>query len=148
MNLIVEPARITDAPGIGGILSDWIDETGWMPRIHTRDEIQGFAREMVERGWVEVARRCGSAVGFLARDGQEVHALYLARSARGQGVGKALLDRAKAETDRLLLYTFAANTRARDFYLREGFHEVARTNGADNDEKLPDIRFRWERNTA
>ena len=56
---ILAPARPTDAAEIGTILSDWIDETPWLPRIHTRAAEQDFAREMVERGWVTVARRCG-----------------------------------------------------------------------------------------
>nr|WP_275116226.1 GNAT family N-acetyltransferase [Aliiroseovarius subalbicans] len=124
-------------------MSGWIDETPWMPRVHTCADEQGFARMLVDKGWTSVARRCGVPVGFLARDGGAVHALYLAPGVRGQGVGKALLDRAKAETRALALYTFQANAGAQRFYLREGFSEVARTDGARNDENLPDIRYEW-----
>jgi GNAT superfamily N-acetyltransferase len=66
-----------------------------MPRIHKREDEQAFAADLVARGWVSVARRRGEVVGFLARDGAEVVALYVAREARGQGVGSALLARAK-----------------------------------------------------
>ena len=142
---VIGPARATDAPAIGEILSDWIDETDWMPRIHKRADEQLFAADLVARGWVTVARLRGEVVGFLARDGAEVVALYVARRARGQGVGKALLARARRRSPRLALWTFQFNHAARDFYARQGFLEVARTGGAGNDEKLPDIRYAWER---
>ena len=142
---VLGPARDPDAPAIGAILSDWIDETDWMPRIHKREDEQAFAADLVARGWVTVARRRGEVVGFLARDGAEVVALYVAHSARGQGVGTALLARAKRRSPRLALWTFQFNRAAQAFYAAQGFREVARTGGAGNDEKLPDIRYQWER---
>ena len=142
---VIGTARATDAPAIGAILSDWIDETDWMPRIHKRADEQAFAADLVARGWVTVARRRGEVVGFLARDGAEVVALYVARGARGQGVGQALMARAKRRSPRLALWTFQFNHAAQVFYERQGFHEIARTGGAGNDEKLPDIRYAWER---
>jgi len=142
---ILEPARPTDAEAIGQILSDWIDETAWMPRIHKREAEQAFARDLVAKGWVSVARRCGRVAGFLARDGEEVVALYVAAHARGHGVGAALIDRAKKKSRCLSLWTFQFNEPARAFYERHGFIEVERTGGAGNDEKLPDIRYVWEK---
>ena len=142
---VLGPARPADAAAIGAILSDWIDETDWMPRIHKREDEQAFAADLVARGWVTVARRRGEVLGFLARDGAEVAALYVARPARGQGVGQALLDRAKRQSPRLALWTFQFNHPARAFYERAGFREQRRTGGAGNDEKLPDIRYAWER---
>lgn len=143
--IAIGPARPSDAPAIGAILSDWIDETDWMPRIHKREDEQTFAADMVARGWVSVARRRGAVVGFLARDGEEVLALYVARTARGQGVGSALLARAKRKSRRLTLWTFQFNHPARRFYADHGFVEIERTGGAGNDEKLPDIKYLWER---
>ena len=139
------PATVADAPAIAAILSDWIDATPWMPRVHTHEEDRGFGRMLVDKGWTHVVRDGGEAVGFLSRDGAEVHALYVARTARGRGVGKALLDQAKDATPLLQLYTFEANEAAQRFYLREGFVEIGRTDGSGNDEHLPDIRFEWRR---
>lgn len=142
---VLAAARPADAPAIGAIMSDWIDETDWMPRIHTRAGEQRFAADLVSRGWVTVARRKGRVVGFLARNGTEVEALYVARSARGQRVGTALLARAMRRSHRLALWTFQFNDPAQSFYEAHGFHEIKRTGGAGNDEKLPDIRYAWER---
>jgi len=143
--LSLGPARPADAPAIAAILSEWIDETPWMPRIHRREDELGFAADLIARGWVTVARRGGAVLGFLARDGAEVQALYVAGAARGQGIGAALLARAQKASPRLGLWTFQFNHGAQAFYARHGFAESHRTGGAGNDEKLPDIRYEWRR---
>lgn len=142
MNL--RPARSTDAGKVGAILSEFIDTTSWMPRIHTRAEDIGFCATMIDRGWVTVAVSDG-VDGFLAQDGEEVSCLYVSNAAQGNGVGKALLDHAKQRADRLELWTFQANDGARRFYAREGFVELRETDGARNDENLPDVFLEWRR---
>lgn len=141
----LRPAAPLDAGRVGAILSGWIDETDWMPRIRTRAEDIAHAATMVERGWVTVAELDGTVTGFLARDAEEVHALYIDASTRGVGVGTCLLTEAMARTDQLSLWTFQRNTRAQAFYERHGFDPVARSDGASNDEGLPDIRYLWQR---
>lgn len=142
--MTLRPARSTDAGKIGAILSEFIDTTEWMPRIHTRAEDVSFCATMIDRGWVTVAVR-DQVVGFMAQDDQEVSCLYVANSAQGQGVGKALLDHAKAQVDRLELWTFQTNEGARRFYAREGFAELRETDGSRNDEQLPDVFLEWRR---
>ncbi len=141
----IAPARPEDAPAIAAILSGWTDETAWLPRVHSRAEDREHAAMLIRRGWVSVARKAGRVAGFMAREGEDIHALYVARPARGHGIGTALIDHAKARASRLGLWTFEANLRARAFYRRQGFREVARTGGAGNDEGLPDIRLEWSR---
>ena len=137
--LVLRPARSTDAGKTAAILSGFIDETDWMPRIHTRAEDVSFTADMIDRGWVTVAEQAGVVIGFCARDDEEVHALYVGSKARGQGCGARLLADMQDATDSLTLWTFQANTRAQAFYTRHGFVEVERTDGARNDEGLPDI---------
>jgi GNAT superfamily N-acetyltransferase len=137
-------ARPDDALAIATILSDWIDETHWMPRIHTRTEDRGFGTFLIERTDVTVATvHAGPIVGFLACRGGEVEALYVARENRGQGVGGALLAQARNAGGPLKLWTFQANGAARKFYRRAGFREIEFTDGAGNDEGLPDVRMMW-----
>ncbi len=138
-------ARSTDAGRSGAILSAFIDDTEWMPRVHTRAEDLSFAGDMIERGWITVAERDGVVVGFSARDAQIVHALYVDPRAQGQGCGAELLSAMQADVPQLTLWTFQANQRALAFYRRHGFEEMERTDGSGNDEGLPDIRLRWER---
>ena len=147
MNLSIAPARPGDSRALARIMLGWTDETSWMPQLHTLDGTDAFLAGLILEMQVTTARNVRGPHGFLARDGETVHALYLAPKARGKGVGKRLIDRAKEETGRLTLWTFQANIRARAFYAREGFREVELTDGAGNDERLPDVRLTWSRET-
>lgn len=141
-------ARSTDAGTVGGILSEFIDETEWMPRIHTRAEDIGFAGSLIDKGWVTVSETANGVTGFLACDGKTVQALYVAAEARRQGVGRVLLRHAQDQWDALSLWTFQANTEAQAFYAAHGFAAAGETDGTRNDEGLPDVRFEWKRETA
>lgn len=143
--MILRAARSTDAGAVGAILSAFIDDTPWMPRIHTRAEDLAFAGDLIARDWVQVAEKEGGVQGFSAFDGETLQALYLAEDAQGCGMGSALLGEIMARENRVRLWTFQANAGAQRFYLRHGFEEVARTDGAGNDEKLPDIEYLWQR---
>lgn len=145
MTFELRAARSTDAGKVGAILSDFVARTDWMPKLHTAAEDIGFAGKMIDRGWVRVAENQTGIVGFIARDGAEVNALYVNTPAQRSGIGAAFLDEAKAEMPNLELWTFQSNTPALAFYAAQGFHEVRRTDGAENDEKLPDVRLAWER---
>lgn len=144
---MIRAAQPLDAGAAGTILSEFVDTTPWMPRVHTRAEDLRHMDQMIARDWVHVICDAGVA-GFIARDRDMVHALYVSGGRRGAGLGKALLDHAKTQTDRLTLWTFQANDGARRFYDREGFTEIARTDGAGNDEGLPDLQLHWERTSA
>ena len=138
-------ARSTDAGAVGAILSEFIDTTDWMPRIHTRAEDLAHAGAMIERGWVTVAEIDGQVVGFAAREGNDLDALYIRADARGAGIGTRFIQNFKSTMAVIKLWTFEANEGAQRFYRRHGFAEVARTDGARNDERLPDIQFVWRR---
>ena len=131
-----------DANSCVKILRHWIDETNWMPMLHSERSMRQFWRGRLDQtaGWVAIEN--GQIVGFCIRDGGDITALYLDPSARGKGVGKGLLDLAREDRDEVSLWVFEANTKARAFYTREGFAEVLRSEG-DNEEGLPDIKLSW-----
>lgn len=145
MSAVLRPAQPTDAGRCGDILHGFTRDNHWMPDLHSAAETIAFCGEMIARRWVTVAELEGRVEGFLARDGTLIHSLYLSRYSRGQGIGARLLAAAKAQSDRLELFAFQANPGAARFYLREGFSEAARSDGRDNDENLPDIKFIWSR---
>ena len=43
---------------------------------------------------------------------------------------------------------FESNVKAREFYKRYGFVEVERTDGSGKEEKVPDVRMRWDGNSG
>lgn len=137
----------TDAGQAGEIL--WLANPGsaLRPDLFSCAEAIALCGDMIDRGWVTVAEdEDGQIIGFLARDGAEIHALYVAHEAAGQGVGKALLDDAKSRSDRLHLRAYAADKSVCRFYRREGFRENGR--GAANDSGQPDIHFIWQKESG
>ena len=144
----LRPARSTDAGSVGAILSEFVETTPWMPNLHSRAEDIGFAGQMIDRGWVTIAEMSQKVAGFCAREGTEVHSLFVAKPARSHGIGSAFLQAMKVQSDHLTLWTFQANTRAQAFYARHGFAPIEHSDGARKDEGLPDIRYEWKRETA
>lgn len=145
MKVDLTEATPRDAVALARILGDWLRGTGWIPVLHNRAEDIGFVQRMIASHRVLVARDAAKALGFIAIRQGDIAGFYVADGARGKGIGKALLDAVKADEPRLALWTFQANTGAISFYLREGFIEVERTDGAGNEEKLPDVRMIWRR---
>lgn len=138
-------ARALDAGAVGAILSEFVDATPWLPRIHSRAEDLAHAARMIDLGWVTLADQGGKIVGFLGRNIADLNALYVTSDARDDGVGSALIRNAQAQSATLKLWTFQANESAQRFYRRHGFCETQRTDGAGSDEGLPDIHFAWNR---
>ena len=145
MTWTVARADLDHAPALARILSDWIDETDWMPRLNSRADDLAFVTGLVSTGNAAVLLDDTCPQGFLACRNDMMTALYVAGPARNRGGGKALLDFAKVRHDRLGLWTFQANEGAVRFYRREGFVEDGRTPG-NNAEQLPDLRMVWYRN--
>ncbi|WP_299963297.1 GNAT family N-acetyltransferase [uncultured Roseobacter sp.] len=146
--ITITPARTLDAGAVGHILSVANDTMPWLPRMHSAAEEIMYAGDMIEAGWIRVAKRDGKVVGFIARWEEEVHALYVLPELQDTGIGTALLDDAKAQSDKLCLWSYQANMGATRFYGLRGFKEARRTDGSENDVGLPDIRFEWTRDSA
>jgi len=83
-------------------------------------------------------------VGLLVLRDDWIDQLYVDPDLTGRGIGARLLALAKRERPHgLHLWTFVSNQAAQRFYERHGFTEVERTDGADNEERPPAIRYVW-----
>lgn len=82
-------------------------------------------------GTVIVAEIAGAVCGFVAFDGEEVGWLYVARSHRRRGIGRALLRHAICALPGVALTTHVlqGNTPAQRLYASEGFRVVRRIDG-------------------
>lgn len=116
----------------------------YLPILHSADEDIVFFGRYFDSGLMTLAEQSGALVGFLAETPGWVEQLYLEPDRRGQGIGSMLMEAAKRQQNRLQLWCFVDNLSGRDFYDRHGFVEVRRTDG-DNEERLPDILFSWQR---
>jgi putative acetyltransferase len=83
--------------------------------------------------------------GIIAFREDWVDQLYVLPAAQNRGVGSKLLSVAQTAFPQLSLWTFQRNTGARRFYEARGFLVVELTDGAGNDEKEPDVLYRWSR---
>ena len=118
----------------------------FLPMLHTIEENRRFiANVVLEECEVTVAEDRTGIVAFLARKGEEVRLLYTRPDRIGMGAGTQLIDASKGSgIGALELWCFQANTRARRFYEARGFNAIRFTDGADNEEQMPDVRYRWE----
>lgn len=116
----------------------------WLAGLHTPTEDEAFFRDRIFASCGVWGARDGDAlIGFVAfRDGW-IDQLYLLPDRQGRGVGRALLRLAKAASPVLQLWTFQRNTGARRFYEANGFAIVRETDGSGNEEREPDVLYRW-----
>ena len=120
----------------------------YLPRLHSDADTRAFIRRVVRRNAVWLAAREGTLLGFAALEPAPpqawLHHLYVDPPRHNAGAGSALLEKAKAELPGgFSLWTFQANLGARRFYERHGLSETRRTDGAGNEENLPDILYAW-----
>lgn len=81
-------------------------------------------------------------VGFASASTEEIEHLYVLPEFHGQGIGKALLHQCLEKAGReVRLWAFQANAQARAFYEKQGFVVEFETDGQDNMEKTPDVRY-------
>jgi GNAT superfamily N-acetyltransferase len=140
-------ATVADADAIADVYSASFRLLTFLPMLHTAAQYRSFISNVIFRDCeVIVAADVRGIVSFLARQGEDVRLLYTRPDRIGRGAGTQLIEAAKQKgVDALELWCFQANARARRFYEAMGFHSIRFTDGADNEEKTSDVRYRWER---
>lgn len=115
----------------------------WLAGLHTPAEDRAFFHGHVFATCEAWGAIDGDLIGFIAfREGWIDH-LYVLPQRQNQGVSTALLQRAKSASTTLMLWTFQRNVPARRFYERQGFVAVRQTDGSGNNEREPDVLYRW-----
>lgn len=140
-------AVAADADAIARVFSPSFRLLTFLPKLHTIEEDRRFIANVILRECeVTVAEHRNAIVSFLARDNEEVRLLHTHPDFVGRGAGALLLESAKnTGVAALELWCFQANVGARRFYERHGFRAIAFTDGEGNEEKTPDVRYRWQR---
>ena len=118
----------------------------WLAGLYTPAEDRAFYRTRVfESCQVWGAERQSELIGIIAFRRDWIDQLYVLPDAQRRGVGSSLLKVAQNAFPLLNLWTFQRNLPARQFYEANGFTAVRETDGSNNEEKEPDILYRWER---
>lgn len=117
------------------------------PALHTNAEDRvWFAARLADGEHEAWVAESGALLGFALLTPTWLDGLYVDPAHRGEGIGGALLELVKSlRPDGFGLWVFESNTPARRFYARHGLVEVERTDGAENEERAPDVRMLWRR---
>ncbi|PDT02984.1 GNAT family N-acetyltransferase [Rhizobium chutanense] len=118
----------------------------WLPDLHTPEEEEQYWRmHLLPNCTILGAAMGNQLVGVIAYGGDWIEQLYVLPDFQGLGIGARLLGYAMEEMDEIRLWTFQRNIGARAFYERHGFAAEEETDGADNEEKEPDVLYHWRR---
>lgn len=138
---LAEARAAADIHRIAGALIPGYDTT-----LHSVDEYYRFYEdEVLKNGPVWGAFEGENLRGHIALRPGWIDHLYVDPLFHGQGIGGGLVQLAQHEQQELRLYTFQSNARARRLYERHGFIVEELTDGARNEEKLPDMTYWWRR---
>ena len=115
----------------------------WLPVLHTTEEDVGFFGRALA-GEAYVFELDGAVAGFAVVGEAELDHLYVEPDAQGRGIGSALFALvAEVRPNGFRLWVFRDNTAARRFYEARGCRVVRGTDGADNEERTPDVLYEW-----
>lgn len=144
--IVLRNGEESDAPQLAALFQRSRAALKFLPELHSPDEHLWFIRNVVlATEKVTIAEREGVMAGFLAERAECITQLYLEPGFRQLGIGTCLLNDAKSHHDELWLWCFAANIPARTFYEKQRFVAESFTDGAGNEEGLPDVLYRWRR---
>ena len=147
MRIAVRRAKPKDAASVAEVfLASFNAALPTVRSVHTDDEVRRWIRDsVIARTETWVALDGEEVAGMISLVPGWVEHLYVAPHRLREGIGRRLLDLAKERSGGPLeLWTFQVNERARRFYERRGFVAVELTDGAGNDEREPDMRYRWD----
>jgi GNAT superfamily N-acetyltransferase len=140
----IRSATLDDVATVAAI--DVAAKRAAMPTIawpRSEAEVRWYiGKRLLPTGGVVVAEVAGAVMGYMATEPGWIEQLYLRQEVWRQGIGSALMARAKAENPSgLRLYCFQVNARGRAFYERHGFVAEAMGDGSKNEEGAPDILY-------
>ena len=142
----IRRAEPADAPAVADVYLAAIKATYDFPLAHTDDECRAWlADEVVPLMETWVAEVAGRVVAMMVLDEAGIGHLYVDPSWHSRGIGSRLVELAKERRPGgLELYTFQVNKRARRFYEWQGFAVVTLGDGTGNEERQPDVLYRWQ----
>lgn len=143
--MIVRPLALPEMDQAAAIRRAAFEERlPWLAGLHTPAEDRWFFRERVFVACAVWGAFEDELIGFMAFREGWVDQLYVLPRWQGRGAGQALLRIAMARSPSLQLWAFQRNIGARGFYERLGFVAVEQTDGSRNEEREPDVRYRWD----
>jgi GNAT superfamily N-acetyltransferase len=147
---VIRQARLEDADSIARIFCDSRAEAmPWLPVLHPPEDVRDFYAGRLLDDELYVLERDGEVLGWALLAGDELDGFYIAPEAQRQGVGAELFRHVQIlRPDRFGFWVFRDNDRARRFYESHGARCLYETDGATNEEGVPDARYEWRPSPA
>lgn len=113
-------------------------------QLYTLEKDTGYFRDVIAQECdVWLAERNGKIAGLLALRDDLIDQLFVGVDVQRQGVGAALLAKARERSpDQLRAYTFQKNSAARRFFEKHGF-QIVRAGISPPPENEPDLEYAW-----
>jgi GNAT superfamily N-acetyltransferase len=145
--LSLRRANLDDMPALARLHRHTVSVSlPFVPHLHTPEEdAWWFGERLFALNEIWLAEAADGPDGYVAFRADFIEHLFVRPEKQGAGLGVTLLGMARENAAELTLWTFQQNLRARRFYERQGFRSIRMTDGADNEEKLPDVLYRWSR---
>lgn len=116
----------------------------YLPVLHTKDETRSFIARVVHALETLVAVRDGRITGFAALHGDWLDHLYVHPARFNTQTGTKLLSEVMFQRPQgFQFWVFQQNLAGRRFYERHGCALARLTDGARNEEKVPDALYVW-----
>ena len=140
--------RKFESRDLGAVMQIWLhgnlDAHAFIPASFWTDHFE-MVRDLLPQAelYVHEDEDTRQIDGFIGLTENHIEGIFVAKSARSKGVGKALLDHAKSRKPRLTLSVYQKNERALAFYRREQF--AVQAEGIDEDTNEAEIQMLWTR---
>ena len=143
---IIRQATHADIKAIGTLFLASRATMVYLPDLHTEEETRTFIAGLVVHKEVWVAEEKGNVVGFAVIDEGWLEHFYVHPNRFNTGIGAMLFEQlTKRHPQGFQFWVFQENAGARRFYERQGCVLLRLTDGADNEEKLPDALYVWRK---
>lgn len=129
---------------IGRVMELWLDANlkahSFIPAAYWKSNFDAV-KEMLPQAEVYVYEDAGEIDAFVGLNGTYIEGIFVSSEMQSKGIGRRLLDFVKTKRTELCLNVYQKNTRAIDFYQREGFR--IRCEGLDESTGEKDYEMVW-----
>jgi putative acetyltransferase len=139
---MIRPLQASDLAGVAEIwLNTNLKAHDFIPAEYWQDHFEQV-KQMLPLAEVYLYEEQGEIQGFIGLSGSYIAGIFVCGQAQSRGIGRKLLDYAKAGKNRLELRVYQKNARAIAFYRREQFEIQSECLDGETGEK--EYLMAWE----